>query len=399
MNLYSLNRVIVIGIIFLFFSCGENRNLKDSSLFKIKKSDFISQISVGGYLEAINSVNIMCPRLFADLTIVYLIPEGTYVNKGDTVCILEAPEIQNNYENSLNDLEVAKIEYKKTYEDLQLQYLLLRSQVSSIEATTKITKLDSLQKKFVSESEKRIIELEIKKSEIEKQNLEYKLQSLKLINEAKLKKMKLKIEQSQNNVNRAKDVLDKLTIVSPVDGIIEHAKSWEKGKIKEGDIVWGNTPLLNIPDLSHMSAKLTVYEANYKRINPGQKIFFTVDAFPEIRLTGIIERKSPAGRPIRQNNPVKVYDIYASIDSVITSLHPGLSISCQVIARKLKDTISIPLTSLFEEDTLQYVYLKKNKKFQKQFIETGPQSSSHVVVSKGLKEKDIISLISPYKRL
>lgn len=395
----SLIRVVLIGIFFLFFSCGNKHHQKEPSLYEIKKTNFQSQIGASGYLEAANSVSIMCPRLFTDLTILFLIPEGSHVQKGDTVCILEASEIQNNFENSLNELEIAKIRYNKTYEDLQLQYLLLRSQVRAIEATARITELDSIQKQFVSESEKKIIGLEIQKSGIEKRKLENKLKSLKLINEAELQKMKLRIIQSQNNVDRSKDVLDKLTIVSPVNGLIEYARRWGGDKVKEGDIVWGNMPLLNIPEMSKMQAKLIVCEANYKRINPGQKLLITIDAFPEINLEGIIKRKSPAGRPVRKNNPVKVYDIYASIDSIVPDLQPGLSLSCQVVAEELIDTFSIPLTSLFEEDTVKFVYLKKKNKYQKQIIEVGPQSSTHIVVSKGLREEDIISLISPFKKL
>jgi HlyD family secretion protein len=392
----SFNRVVLIGFVLILFSC-RHQTSKQNSQFEIKKTDFVSRIFVSGQLEAANSVTILCPQLYSDLTVLYLVPEGSKVSKGDTVCILEAPEIQNKYETSLNELEIAKTQYNKTFESLQLQYLLLKSQVQTIEASAKISELNSLQKEFVSESDRKIIELEIQKSEVEKQKLQFKLKSLKVINESELTKMKLKIDQSRNNVNRAKDVLSNLYITTPVEGLVEYIKQRHTGKkIGEGDIVWGNMPLINIPDISKMKAKLTVSESDYKRIMPGQDINFTIDAFPDIRLNGKIERKSAAGHAVQRKSPVKVFDIYASVDSVNMSLQPGLSLSGEVIAENIKDTICIPLTSLFENDTVKFVYLKKNKKYRKHEVEVGQQSSTHIIVTHGLKENDIISLIAPF---
>jgi multidrug efflux pump subunit AcrA (membrane-fusion protein) len=318
------------------------------------------------------------------------------VSPGDTVCILEAPEIQNRYDNALKQLEIVKIEYVKSIENLKLEYLLLESQVRTLEASAKISELDSLQKAYVSDSEKRIIELEIEKSETEKQKLQNKLQFLKKINQSELKKLELRIEQSRNNVNRNGDMLKKLILTTPVEGLVEYAYNRATGKkVTEGDIIWNRRPILNIPDLSKMQVKISVYESDYKRIMPDQKVIIAVDAFPDLNLSGRISRKSPVGKPIRRGNPVKVFDIYATIDSLKTELQPGLSLTCQVISNEISDTICIPLTSLFESDSSKYVFLKKKRKFIKQNVETGNESLTHVIISNGLKENDIISLKRP----
>lgn len=395
MSTYSGEKVFLF--IFLFIIACSNNNTDDSiTTYKVKKTDFMSQVTVPGYLESANLVSVICPQLYSDLTILKLIPEGTYVNSGDTVCILEAPEIQNRYDNALKDLEIARIEYKKSVENLKLQYLLLESQVKTLEASAKISRLDSLQKAYVSESEREIIELEIEKAETEKQKLQDKLHFLKKINQSELRRLELKIKQSQNNVNRFGDLLKKLILTTPVGGMVEYANNRATGKkITEGDIIWGGRPILNIPDLSKMQARISVYEADYKRIMPNQKVIISVDAFPKLQLTGKITRKSPVGKPVQRDNPVKIFDIFASIDSLSSELQPGLSLTCQVISEEIHDTICIPLTSLFEADSTRYVFLKRKRKFIKQDVETGSESLTHVIITDGLKENDIISLVKP----
>ncbi len=391
-------RVLLLFIVLTVVAHSCKQSDVSPTLYTVTKTNYLNQINASGYLEANKSVTIVCPRLRADVTILYLIPEGEQVRKGDTVCILDAPSIQTNYDNANKNLEIAESDYNKSFEYLKLQYLLLESQVRTIEATSQISQLDSLQKDYVSDAQRKVIELEIEKSKVEKEKIKNKLKFLKRINESELRKMKLKIKQSQNNLNRSKDLLDLLILTSPVDGLVQYAYNRQTGnKMTEGDIVWNNVPILTVPDMSKMKAHIVVSESYYKRISPDQHVIMSIDAFPDISLSGKVERKSPVGREIKRGNPLKVYDIYSSIDSLVPGLQPGLSLTCQIKVEELIDTVSIPLTSIFENDSTNFVYIKKNRRFEKQPVEIGNQSSTHAIISKGLKENDVISLINPYQ--
>lgn len=398
MSVSSTSRVMFIVSILVLIASSCNQSDISPTLYTVTKTDYLNQINVSGYLEADKSVTVACPRIRADVTILYIIPEGTYVQKDDTVCILDAPTIQTRYDNAKKNLEIAEIEYNKSYENLNLQYLLLEAQVKTIEATTQISQLDSLQKAYVSDAQRKIIELELKKSRIEKEKIQNKLKFLKRINESELRKKKLRIRQSQNNLDRAQDQLNLLILTSPVEGLVQYAYNWQtRKKISEGDIVWNNRQIVTIPDMSRMKAHIVVSESYYKLISPDQKVEMTIDAFPEMSMSGKVDKKSPVGREIERGNPVKVYDIYSSIDSLSDELQPGLSLTCQILIEELKDTVSIPHTSIFENDSTSFVYLKKNRDFEKQPIEIGSQSSTHAIISKGLEENDVISLINPYQ--
>ena len=164
---------------------------------QMARTDFVHSISATGVIEAIETHTIGCPGIWTDATIVYLIPEGTRVAKGDTVCILDASEIENAYKEAVRNLEAARAEYNKTIADLNLQYLLLDAQVQTIESSAAIAQLDSSQLDFASPSQKRLIELKLEKARLEKKKIQTKLSFLKLINESELKKMASKITQAE----------------------------------------------------------------------------------------------------------------------------------------------------------------------------------------------------------
>lgn len=382
--------VNLLVVCILLLSCKKQEHINN---YQVIKKDFINHITVYGYLEAAKSQSIAAPRIWIDMSVNAIIEEGSYVQAGDTVCILEASELENKYTSSIKDLEIAKAEYNKTREDLNLRYLLLESQVKTIETTTAIKKLDSIQQNFVSEIERQIIDLELMKAEIERQKINSNLKFLKKINESELRKTKLKIEQAENNVSRTKEMLDKLVITSPNEGLVQIATSWSSGKkVGEGDGVWGGMPLVTLPDLSKLQVKMIVNETHYKRIAPGQEVLVTVDAHPDFTCTGTVKRKAPAGKPIKRNSTVKTYDIFVSMDSAKFNVTPGLSVTCDVIIDRVNDTLIVPLSSVFEEDTNSYVYLKNNKHPVKQLVKLSNRSDIEAIVVDGLKENDIISI-------
>lgn len=393
-NYFSLLLVI------LYLSCSSENQFNNFITYKVNKTDFVNKLNVTGIIETIKTYTIACQGLWMDVTIRYLIPEGTYVNEGDTVCILEASELENNYKEAIKDLETAKSEYNKSIADLNLQYLLLTSQVKTIQSSNAISHLDSSKLAFTSHTHKKLIELQIKRAEIEMEKIQKKLNFLVIINKSELKKLEMKIKQAENNVARQKEQLDKLVLKSNTAGMVTYAILWTTGnKIREGNIVWGNMPIIMIPDMSEMQIKLAVNEAHFMRIEKDQNVDIYIDAFPDIKLTGKITMKTPGGKPIKEDSKVKVFDVFASIDSSDFTIQPGLSITCDVILESIPDTIVVPLLAVFEKDSLKVVYISEGEKYKRQSVKLACNSDNYAVISEGLNKDEEIILIEPPEHL
>ena len=399
--MYIRFKHIFLFLIILVFglACSNKNNVRVVTSI-VDKIDFVDKILVSGTIDALKTTNVSCPRLRTNATVIYLIPEGTHANIGDTLCRLQATSITNEYKEALNRLERTKAEKNKVLAGIELDYLLLKAQVEEIKTATKIALLDSARLEFATDISKELLHLRLKKAKLEKQKVSQKLKFLKIIKRSEIQKLNLRIRQAENNVKRRKGQMDQLIIISKTAGIVIYSKLWSSGtKIKKGDIVWDGTILMQIPDMSKMQVNLSVNESNYKRIQIGQKTIFRIDAFSNIVLKGEIQKKAPVGIPVSKNSQVKYFEITASIDSVGFSIKPGLSVSCDIILENFIDTIVIPQIAIHEMDSIQFVYVLKGEKYIQKNIEIAYSNNNMAVIKTGLTKNEILALNKPEESL
>jgi len=357
--------------------------------------NFEDLLETKGLVEPVQTNTMTCPGN-VDGVVISIIDDGAIVHQGDVVCIIEDKELSKDYNASLVNLENAKAELSKTKADLDMQYALLEAQVKSNEAESDIANLDSLEIKFSSVNQGRIKELELEKVSIEKEKLRKKLKSLAIINNSEIKKTELLIQRLTINVQSTKERLDALTVKATQDGMANRAIHWiTDRKIQPGDPVWNGMPLIVIPELTKMKVKIYASEVDYKRIEIGDSVEYSFDAMPDNKAWGKIQKKAPVGQPVKEDSKVKTFEIEASMDKALVIPGPDLTVNCTVILKQIKDTLVIPQVTVFDEDSMNFVYVKKGKAFEMRQILTGTSSQKETVVSKGLKRNEIISLIKP----
>lgn len=388
--------VALYALFFLFFLCSCNKNNKEKiSTYPILKSNFENSLVIDGVAEPVRYTTIACPNN-VEAIITYLIDDGTYVNEGDVVCILEDNDRKTIYDNLVIQLETAEAELSKVKADLLMQYALLEAQVKNNKADTEIAQLDSLQLQFATPTQKRIKELELERALIEKKKFEKKLEALEIINQSEVRKMELNIQQLTNRLATAKTILDGLTIRSPRKGLAVVSNSRMTGeKLKVGDNVWNNMPLIIIPEVSEMKVKMMAGEVDFRQINEHDSVSFSFDAMPGNVAYGKITKKLPVGQPYKRDSKVKFFEVEASVDSARQLPEPGFTANCKVFITQVNDTIVVPQIAIYEVDSLKVVYVKKKNKYEMRQITTGLSSSKEAIVSDGLRPGEVIALIQP----
>ena len=396
MKYYTL--LLNISILFILLSC-QSHEKKNTPTYTVKHSDFEDFLTIDGTVEPVQTISIGCPRE-ADGIITFIVDDGSYVNEGDVVCIIEDKEVLKRYNESLINLETAKAGLNRNKADLDLQYALLEAQVKNNAAETDIANLDSMQLQYLSPIQKKIKKLELETVAIEKHKLEKKLKSLAIINQSELRKSEFEIQRITNDIKNSKEQLDGLELKSAHKGIIYRAKYYTGNKVKEGDNVWNNMPVLSIPDLSKMKVKIFASEGNYKRMNINDVVEFSFDAMPKNKAWGKILTKSPVGQPIKENSKIKSFEIEASMDSSLTIPGPGLSAKCKVIIKRIKKALVVPQIAIFEKDSMKVVYIKKSEKsYELRQVITGTTSPKSAVIISGIRLNEKISLLEPKSSL
>ena len=395
-NTIVKRNAILWTLILLFLFCSCNKNSKEKiSTYPISTANFENTIVIDGVAEPVRYTTIACPGN-VDAIITYLIDDGTYVDEGDVVCILEDNDRKTIHDNLVIQLETAEAELSKVKADLQMQYALLEAQVQNNNADTEIAHLDSLQLQFATPTQRRIKELELEKALIEKNKFEKKLEALEIINQSEVKKLELNIQQLTNQLASAKTILDGLTVRSPRKGLTVISNSRMTGeKLKVGDNVWSNMPLITMPEISKMKVKMMASEVDFRQINENDSVSFSFDALPDNVAYGKITKKLPVGQPYKRDSKVKFFEVEASLDSALQIPDPGFTANCRVFIKQVRDTIVVPQIAIYEEDSIKVVYVKKKNKYEMRQITTGLSSSKEAIVSSGLKRGEVIALIRP----
>ena len=391
----------------VFFFPGCTRKNPDIITYDLKHSDYLEIIDAVGTIQAVNNLVLLTPRVnVSGVSVAHLADEGTSVKKGDTVCILDAPELLYYTELFTDELEKMEADLKKLEADNTMQLSLLTSQIETNKSQLAISMLDSIQLKYATPVKQKLLGLEMEKVNIEKKKLQKKLIAQKIIDNSELIQLRSRIMIQKSRIQQYESQNTSLTLVAPCDGIVMHYESplrrfigngvgTRGGKIEEKSSVWSNMPLLQFPDMKSMQVSVEVPESDYKRIREMQKVTIQVEAGTNLYTTGKIKRKTLAGKSVQENSAIKTYEVIISIDSIFSEIKPGLSARCRIIIDQVKDTIVVPATAIFERDSSKIVYVAQGEKFMPVTVETGLSNSSRCIISKGLEGNETIALIEP----
>jgi HlyD family secretion protein len=399
-----MKQIIVQFMCFLLIVPSCSKNKPNIITYDLQQRDYIETIDAIGTIQAVNNFTILAPTTsFSNLMqITHLAKDGAHVKKGDTICVFDVPELSNTIESYKVDLEKMEGDLNKLVADNAMHISLLNAQVETNKAETSISMLDSLKMKFATPADKQLIALKMEKANIEKNKLQKKLNAQKRINSSELIKISSRIMMQKNRIQMFQTQSNSLKLVSPVDGIIMHVRNYRleggtfvMGDIEEGNSTLSNMSILQIPDMKTMQVLVEVSEADYKRIQNGQKVLINVEAVSNLHSTGKIKRKTLQRANPQIRTAIKTYEVDISIDSCHSRMKPGLSAMCRIIIDQVKDAIVVPVAAIFERDSSKIVYVAQGRKFIPVTVETGASNSSFSIISKGLIGNETIALTQP----
>ncbi|MCX8108976.1 MAG: efflux RND transporter periplasmic adaptor subunit, partial [Verrucomicrobiae bacterium] len=142
-------------------------------------------------------------------------------------------------------------------------------------------------------------------------------------------------------VERARVELSRTTITAPVNGIVI-SRNVDVGQTVAASF---NTPTLFLiaHDLTKMQIEAMVSEADVGGVEEGQRVEFTVDAFPTRKFEGFVKQVRYA--PITNQNVVN-YVTVVDVDNPDLKLRPGMTANASIITAKRDNVLRVP-TSAF----------------------------------------------------
>ena len=347
----ALGVVILVAIV--YFTAGGNKEEKVSfETATVEKKDISTSITATGTIEPVTSVTVgtqvsgIVSKLYVDY--------NSVVKKGQIIAELDKT-------NLISELNRAKADLSSAQSTLSYE-------------TANFNRYKTLFEKGL-----------VSTDEYESARLSYD-------------KARQTVASSRESVQKAQTNLGYATITSPIDGVVL-SKSVEEGQTVASSF---STPELFIiaQDLTDMRVIADIDEADIGGVKEGQRVSFTVDAFPDDRFEGQVTQ---VRQQATTESNVVTYEVVISAPNNDLKLKPGLTANVTIFTMEKKDIIAIPSKALRfmpNEALLQKgqkiedveaktkVWTLEGNTFKAHAVETGTTNGMLTEIVSGLSEGD-----------
>ena len=292
---YAIAAVVVILIAWSFLRGGKKEEKVSFETAKVEKSDIHTSITATGTIEPVTSVTVgtqvsgIVSKLYVDY--------NSVVKKGQVIAELDRT-------NLISELNTAKAN-------------LASSESSMAYEKANYNRYKTLYDKGL-----------VSADEYESALLSYR-------------KAREDVSTKRESVNKAQTNLGYATITSPIDGVVL-SKSVEEGQTVAASF---NTPeLFSIAqDLTDMRVIADIDEADIGGVKEGQRVSFTVDAFPDDHFEGQVTQ---VRQQATTESNVVTYEVVISAPNKDLKLKPGLTANVTIFTMEKNDVMSVPSKAL-----------------------------------------------------
>lgn len=282
--------VVVIAVAAWLLSGGKKEEKINFKQEKVATHTLQNSITATGTIEAVTSVTVgtqvsgIVNKLYVDY--------NSVVKKGQVIAELDKT-------NLISELNTAKANFASTESNLSYQ-------------SANMKRYQTLYKKGL-----------VSADEYENALLAYR-------------QAKEQVVSSRENVQKAQTNLGYATITSPIDGTVI-SKSVEEGQTVAASF---NTPeLFTIAkDLKNMQVIANVDEADIGGVAVGNRVNFTVDAYPDDTFEGVVKQ---VRLEATTTNNVVTYEVVISAPNADLKLKPGLTANVTIFTKEQADILSV----------------------------------------------------------
>ena len=291
----GIGAVVVVALVVWMCSGGKKEQKAEFSTAKVEKQNISTSITATGTIEPVTSVTVgtqvsgIVSKLYVDY--------NSIVKKGQVIAELDKT-------NLISELNRAKADLSSAQSTLNYE-------------TANYNRYKTLFDKGL-----------ISANDYENARLSFD-------------KAQQTVRSSRENVQKAQTNLGYATITSPIDGVVL-SKSVEEGQTVAASF---NTPeLFTIAqDLTDMRVIADIDEADIGGVKEGQRVSFTVDAYPDDKFEGQVTQ---VRQQATTESNVVTYEVVISAPNNDLKLKPGLTANVTIYTLEKNDVLAAPAKAL-----------------------------------------------------
>jgi HlyD family secretion protein len=181
-----------------------------------------------------------------------------------------------------------------------------------------------------------------------------------LVSTRDLDRAETALAQARESVRRAEatlrayqDDLEKTVISSPIAGTVTGLNVEEGEIVITGTMNNAGTVLMTISGLDTMEVRAEIDETDVARVNTGQEVEISVDAFPDTVLAGVVSvvgSSTSFTSGYVSTGERATFDIRIRILDYLPGLRPGMTTTVDIITAEADSVSNVPLQALVLRD-------------------------------------------------
>jgi HlyD family secretion protein len=387
----------------------------DIVTFQVQRGKFAATVIERGSLEVSRSQDVVC-MVEGSAVIISIVPEGTHVKRGETVCELDSASLKDQLvnqriatenaehayqiaNNAREAAEMAVTEYtegtfKQELNTAKAAAAVARSAIQKAEsrlervrrARQRLSELLAPRKDGMSPSdilaeldiedrldatvqtllrERTALELAKSKQEtLEKYTRDRTIKELGAVAEEKRANALARrdiCELAKNKERKLERQIAACVIVAPANGVVVYASDPRRVLIEEGAAVRERQKILSVIDLNDpLQVNTKVRESQVDRVARKMKAKIRIDAFPDRVFDGtVVEVAALPDASSRLRGELTVYTTKVRIENGVPDLRRGMTAEVEILVDERDNVLSVPVQALVRSDGKDQVAVKK----------------------------------------
>ena len=301
--------VVVLAVVAFLLSGNKKKEQVQFNTAEVAPANIVNTVTATGTIEPVTSVTVgtqvsgIVSKLYVDY--------NSVVKKGQVIAELDKSNLISELNSAKASLEQAKASLSSAESSLSYQAANFRRNKALY------------QKGLISGND------------YESARLSYQTAM------ASVSSARDQVSAAREQVKKAQTNLGYATITSPIDGVVL-SKSVEEGQTVAASF---STPTLFTiaKDLTNMQVVADVDEADIGDVKVGERVTFTVDAYPDNTFSGTVKQ---VRQEATTTNNVVTYSVVISAPNADLKLKPGLTATVTIYTQENKGVLSVPSKAL-----------------------------------------------------
>ena len=323
----ALGGVIVLGAIGYANLAFKRTTGTSVTVEKIALRDLEAIVSASGKIQAKRSVNMSAET--SGKVVNLAVDEGDRVTAGQFLLQIDPRNLQSSLDNHQASLDAA-------------QSTLAQTQQAVDNAKVQVQQAEDTMRRAEGQWKAGLIS----RQDYENASNALAMQRTNLRQaEQSVKTQQTRIKQEEANLESAKYDLNKVRMVSPIDGIVTKRNIEEGETAVVGTMNNAGTVLLTIADLSVIQAEIDVDETDIPFVTIGERALVSIDAFPDKKFPGKVTEvgNSPITATGTTTASATNFKVVVTLADRVPDVRPGFTCTAVITTATRQQAVAAPI--------------------------------------------------------